>query len=724
MNTHSVISNSPCELLKIQQTQIIQGCGIFISIDTHDFIIKFISENCEFYFLQCANEMIGLKADNLFSQTSILLLKSFINQVHNMDYKPRSVIYLESVFSRIPNKIKPCLVYVSENTLCIEFEAKDHLSSFDTQILELDNLNQELLHSSLDKNNLCQWFCISLHKIIPFGRVYYCEFEDDGHGVVLGESNELQSYSLLHHHFPASDVPMVVRQLYTRTRYRMIGDCQSTPVPIIGLKHEFDLSQSLYRSMGKSHLVYLKNMGLRASASFSVIIQNQLDGLLGFHSEVPKIIPLELMPKINRIISTFSLKLLSIKYTEQKKSNNTRELEIIDFMEAFQKSSCEIQNVPKSVFQEIKYKLKAQNFFFGKEENIECEQELPEELKRIIFKWIKSKLKGKQIYVTESLSQDFPEFKLWENYVSGILILFLEEDAGSYLAFTRPEKIQTLSWAGEPNTFDIKKDGTLNPRHSFSTWYEEIKGKSVKWNKEELRYFEDLRLKMLIVRSNYLSQVSEVNKKLTEKNVQIQTLLSEVHHRVKNNLAIVSSLFDWKIKELTSQDMVDDFKEMKSRIRTISFLHESLYQGNGFSHVNLSKYISGIFRETYSLLSQRVQITFNNKIESEVVLPLSMALPMGLITQEFITNSIKYAFPNSINGNILVEWKVVESRTQFILKDNGIGCHDIDHIIGSSLGLKLIKLLIKQIDAIAYWDGSDNGVTLTIQFAKEIKGET
>ncbi|MBX9838896.1 MAG: sensor histidine kinase [Silvanigrellaceae bacterium] len=189
-----------------------------------------------------------------------------------------------------------------------------------------------------------------------------------------------------------------------------------------------------------------------------------------------------------------------------------------------------------------------------------------------------------------------------------------------------------------------------------------------------------------------------------------------MHHRLKNNLAILNAMFDWKIKESSTNKIIDVLKEMKSRVKAISSLHELLYQSNIYGEVNISKYISSIIRNTSSLL-------INNKIEFKTIyskkinLSIQKALPVGLIVHEFITNSIKYAFENKDKGIIEIEWNDNLNESIFSLKDNGIGCENIESLKGSSIGLEMIRLLIKQLDAKSIWNGV-GGVSLQIYLKK------
>ena len=193
-----------------------------------------------------------------------------------------------------------------------------------------------------------------------------------------------------------------------------------------------------------------------------------------------------------------------------------------------------------------------------------------------------------------------------------------------------------------------------------------------------------------------------INKALSEK----ETLLKEIHHRVKNNLQVISSLLF-----LQSQKSADPFctqilQESQRRIRTMALVHEHLYSRNDFSQIvfadyvkNLYQYISSNFEGTFSL----PEIYFDL---DEVNLSLDLTIPLGLILNELFTNALKYAFRNKAGFNnsqadqIRVEFKKQENDIYtLIVSDNGIGLpEDLDLDSINSLGLKMVQSLVAQIN--------------------------
>ena len=206
----------------------------------------------------------------------------------------------------------------------------------------------------------------------------------------------------------------------------------------------------------------------------------------------------------------------------------------------------------------------------------------------------------------------------------------------------------------------------------------------------------------------------KINKSLKEKDV----LLKEIHHRVKNNLQIVSSLLSLQSRYMEDPDTVEVFKESQSRIKSMALIHEKLYQTGDLTKINLKEYtyelVSDLFR-SYSVNTYLVKY----KIESSnILLDINTAIPCGLIINELVTNSIKHAFPDNASGEIDIEIRCDDEDFTLTVKDNGIGFPEnlnLDTV--KTLGLQLVTSLTKQLDGTIKLSKKD-GTCFRIKFLK------
>jgi PAS domain S-box-containing protein len=177
-----------------------------------------------------------------------------------------------------------------------------------------------------------------------------------------------------------------------------------------------------------------------------------------------------------------------------------------------------------------------------------------------------------------------------------------------------------------------------------------------------------------------------------------ELLLREIHHRVKNNMQIISSLLNLQSRHVKDADDAELFRESQDRIRAMALVHEELYRSKDFSCIDLGSYIGNLTRSlcrSYSISGSRVVI---NADVHQVDMNISTAIPCGLIINELVSNSLKHAFPDGRKGEIRVSLKNLgEEEFELTVSDNGVGMsHDPDLDESETMGLQLIKGLAEQ----------------------------
>ena len=187
---------------------------------------------------------------------------------------------------------------------------------------------------------------------------------------------------------------------------------------------------------------------------------------------------------------------------------------------------------------------------------------------------------------------------------------------------------------------------------------------------------------------------NEIKKSLEEKEV----LLREIHHRVKNNLQIIASLLHLQEVTEDEKEIVDVLKESEGRVKSMAMIHEKLYQSPTFTHINFKQYIEKLVYDIlYTYKIPKGTIKTNLKIE-EINLNIDTAIPLGLIINELVTNSVKHAFPQ-LKGTITIKLKSLPEQMEITIADNGIGLSkDIDLEKTKTLGLKIVNSLVNQLD--------------------------
>ena len=196
-----------------------------------------------------------------------------------------------------------------------------------------------------------------------------------------------------------------------------------------------------------------------------------------------------------------------------------------------------------------------------------------------------------------------------------------------------------------------------------------------------------------------------------------EMLLQEIHHRVKNNLQVISSLLRLQSRFIKDQNSIDIFKETQNRVRSIAILHEKLYQSDNLAKIKINEYVK-ILAEDLMYFYELEESNINMILDiDDVSLNIETAIPCGLLINEMVANSLKYAFPNQKNGEIKIELHSNnEDQFNLTVGDNGVGIPDeIDPEKAETFGMQLIKYLTKQLKGTIELD-NNNGTKYQLKF--------
>lgn len=196
-----------------------------------------------------------------------------------------------------------------------------------------------------------------------------------------------------------------------------------------------------------------------------------------------------------------------------------------------------------------------------------------------------------------------------------------------------------------------------------------------------------------------LEDLIESGNKLQKALEEKELLLKEIHHRIKNNLMIISSLLELQSYYIKDKADLDFFRESRTRALSMAIIHERLYQSTDLKKIDFGDYISNLatdLLDIYSIAPEKIKLDIN---AIDIKMDINTAIPLGLITNELMTNSLKHAFPDNKNGTISIKISKTDDIFTFIVKDNGIGFpEDLDYKNTDSLGLELVNSLTNQID--------------------------
>lgn len=282
----------------------------------------------------------------------------------------------------------------------------------------------------------------------------------------------------------------------------------------------------------------------------------------------------------------------------------------------------------------------------------------------------------------------------------------------------------------EPNTMNRVDEKSLQP--FWDKKYEDaFNGKNVEFiteriNKNGTRIIREVFLNPIFDEDNKVILVSGIAHDITDKQIaeeklknslkEKEILLKEVHHRVKNNLQVISSILNLQSSYVNDESTLTILRESQDRIKTMSIIHESLYQANDFSEINFSQYIVSLSKNlvhSYGILDSFIETKF--EIDN-VSLSLDLSIPCGLIINELVSNALKYAFKGRKKGKLNISLLLNNGVVTIIVADNGVGIpKDLNIKETNTLGLQLVTTLVEQIDAELKLE-TTKGTIFTITF--------
>ncbi len=211
--------------------------------------------------------------------------------------------------------------------------------------------------------------------------------------------------------------------------------------------------------------------------------------------------------------------------------------------------------------------------------------------------------------------------------------------------------------------------------------------------------YEDGRPKMVVEFLHDITDRKRAEEKIRASLREKEVLLREIHHRVKNNMQVISSLLKLQSKYIKDEEDVEMFKESQNRIKSMALVHEKLYQSEELANIDFNEYVkhlANILFRSYGIDTGEIAL----KIDVEdVIIEVDTAIPCGLIINELVSNSLKYAFPEGGKGEVKITLHSTdENEMELTVSDDGVGVpKDLDFRNTESLGLRLVNILTKQI---------------------------
>jgi light-regulated signal transduction histidine kinase (bacteriophytochrome) len=390
----------------------------------------------------------------------------------------------------------------------------------------------------------CAAAAAALRAATGFDRAMVYRFMPDDSGEVVAEDVRAGLGSFLGLHYPASDIPAQARELYRRNWLRVIPDIDYIAAPLVPaanprLAEPVDMSHCALRSVSPIHIEYLRNMGVSASLSASIVCRDRLWGMLVLHHYAPRHVAADLRVACETFAQIFSL------HVEAKIQAETsvQRLEARRVREELVGGLAGVRDIgPVIAGWDLLGYIGATGAVVLLDGTLHCIGRTPPEAEvRRVVAWLTGT--NRTFYATDRLSNAFPDAVRYPELASGLLAVGLSREPRDYVLWFRPEIGRTVRWAGDPNSSTKvgRLGARLTPRGSFAEWLEVTRLQSAAWSEVELESAEALRVVLLecVLRNVDLAQrerafaetramAAELERRVAERTAQLRNLVSDL----------------------------------------------------------------------------------------------------------------------------------------------------------------------------------------------------
>ncbi|HET6408946.1 MAG TPA: GAF domain-containing protein, partial [Chthoniobacteraceae bacterium] len=462
----------------------IQPHGAMVVLDERTLAILQVSANVETILGDRHEDLLNRPIDRLFPRA---LLEDALAAPVLIAEMPLHV--------RIKSREFDVVLHRVDDLVIVEFEPVDQAADFSRFYRSLQQgVSAVQRASSLPE--LYNAAAETISRLSGFERVMVYKFDEEWNGQVVGEKLEGNADSYLGQHFPASDIPPQARELYRRNLLRIIPSSTYTPAPIlpaaIQARGPLNLSDSVLRSVSPIHLEYLRNMGVAASMSVSLLKNGELWGLIACHHSTPRTLPYnvraaceligqvtgaaisgtEERARLDAIVGAQKIQTQFFDYLAQEDN-------VLDALAKYTPRLLELVDATGAAL-----------CFNG---GVILLGRTPAETEvRDLVEWVRNNATS-AVFSTNSLPSSYPAAREYQEAASGIMAISLSREGRNFILWFRPQVEATIVWAGNPEKPVFQEGMRIHPRKSFEVWRQKVTGCATPWREIDIYAAQELR---------------------------------------------------------------------------------------------------------------------------------------------------------------------------------------------------------------------------------------
>lgn len=620
----------------------VQAFGGLISMSS-DWIVNHASTNIEHMLGRPAEALIGLPVTECVHEPALHDIRAKLQLLSSEDAVER-IFGLQLQES---GALYDVAVHRSGRSIVVEIEPHDPNERTDYMSYVRPMIDR--IGSADSVEMLCDTAARQLRALIGFDRVMVYRFEDDDSGTVIAEALTTGMEPFKGLRYPATDIPKQARALYKRNLLRIIADSSDEGHKIIPATNPdgepLDLSLSTTRAVSSIHLEYLRNMGVSASLSVSIIKRGKLWGLFACHNDTPKTVSYGVRTAAELFAQLFSF-VLDQKEVDEQVEERTRARVLHDQLMAQIAEQSSISENFETITDAIGSVVPFDGVVGWIDGQYKAKGSVPSQAEFLELVRFLNTITASQIYASKKLSSVYPAAEQFADRAAGLLVLPVSRTPRDYIVLFRREVAQSVQWAGNPDKpVEVGPNGIrLTPRKSFEAWQEIVRLESEPWTEIEIQAAEALRMTLLEV---ILRMTDASNKERAKSQEQQELLIAELNHRVRNILNLIRSLLSQTSGK--GRSIAEYTEIIGGRIHALARAHDQITREN-WAPASLHELIKTETEAYLGSKAGRVQISGADYL----VVPAAFTT-LSLVIHELVTNSAKYGALRDQRGMVKVE---------------------------------------------------------------------
>lgn len=709
-----------CEKEPIHIPGRIQSFGLLLVVNPDTFQLEQISENCIDFYTASAEQLVGKNLSCLFPEEIVSQLISIRKEGDLNVFNP-TVVQWQNEGSGYHNHFFNLIAHEHTGKLYLELEPSSHkttnfnnrLGKIITEIQLADT--EELLYQKTTS---------LLKQIGGYDRVMVYRFDREWNGEVIAERKNQELDPYLGLHYPASDIPRQARELYTKNWIRILHDVNSPAVNIYPTLNPrdnkpCDLTYSALRGFSPIHLEYLQNMGVKATMTVSIILNNKLWGLFACHHYNPHLVDYNIRTTcqfLGQIFSgqlSFILANQSLRYSDAISNIRARLLNQMnddgDIIKGLTSHNTNLLNLNEGEGAAIYYenKLVTLGNTPDKDDIIH------------LIRWINKNIPD-DLFVTHELTSQHNDFKKLTPVAAGTLAISLNQEEDDCIIWFKPEVLQQVNWGGNPEKpveVDNRNNFRISPRKSFDKWEQLIRNKALPWKENELEEARKLRNDILKIIVRNGNKIKQLNIALEKANHELEAFSYSVSHDLRAPLRSIDGFAEILLEDY--YEHLDQYgkRVLKTIVNSTEKMNVLINDMLSFSKLGRKQQFISKF-----LMKPLIETVFEELMEIEppgrkVYLTVD-DLPavcgdermIKQLISNLMSNALKYS-RNNEETNIHWTGRYDKQGSCYEIRDNGIGMnmtyaqnifnvfhrlHDEQTYEGNGIGLSIAKRIVER----------------------------